>query len=44
MRDYCNGTLDQVQAEAQRTVLDPKSLLETRRQSIGVTPLFAMIE
>ncbi|MCJ1269147.1 hypothetical protein MMC22_009036 [Lobaria immixta] len=44
MRDYSNAALDQVQNQAQRTVLDPKSLLETRRQSIGVTPLFAMIE
>ncbi|MCJ1263853.1 hypothetical protein MMC22_003723 [Lobaria immixta] len=44
MRDYCNGALDQVQTQVQRVVLDPKNFLETRRQSVGVTPLFAMIE
>lgn len=44
MTDYCNGVLGQVQLQSQRMILDPKSFLETRRQSIGAAPLYAMIE
>lgn len=44
MSDYCNGTLEQVRhcSTGARPSLD--EMLALRRQSAGVSPLFALVE
>ena len=44
MIDYCNGALDQVDNVVLGAVPDAHSFLATRRESAGVTPLFALVE
>ena len=44
MVDYCNGVIDEVKLRSQNIKLDPETFQKTRRQTIGVAPLFAMLE
>lgn len=44
MHDYCMGSLLQVQKASTKTYPSIKEMLELRRQSSGVAPLFALVE
>jgi hypothetical protein len=44
MHDYCMGSLLQVQNASMKTYPSIEEMLELRRQSSGVAPLFALVE
>ncbi|KAJ0427021.1 terpene synthase metal binding domain protein [Aspergillus carlsbadensis] len=44
MHDYCMGSLAQVQNASTKTYPSIEEMLEIRRQSSGVAPLFALVE
>ncbi len=44
MEDYCKGVLDHVYADLDSALPTAEEELEVRRQSAGVTPLYALIE
>ncbi|KAL3482851.1 terpene synthase metal binding domain protein [Aspergillus germanicus] len=44
MHDYCMGSLVQVQKASTKTYPSIEEMLELRRQSSGVAPLFALVE
>lgn len=44
MVSYCNGTLKQVEQESREKIASIEKELATRRQSIGATPVFVLVE
>ncbi|KAI1827715.1 isoprenoid synthase domain-containing protein [Xylaria intraflava] len=44
MRDYCAGALCHVEEFSARKIPTPEEMLERRRLSAGVSPLFALVE
>lgn len=44
MVSYCNGTLKQVEQESREKLPTIEKELATRRQSIGATPVFVLVE
>ncbi|KAF7588364.1 hypothetical protein BBP40_005793 [Aspergillus hancockii] len=44
MRDYCNGAIEQVHSCSKGKHPTPNEMLAFRRQSAGVSPLFALVE
>ena len=44
MANYCNGTLEQVDRESREKIPSIEEGIATRRHSVGVTPIFALVE
>lgn len=44
MANYCNGTLEQVDRESRQKLPSIEEGIATRRHSVGVTPIFALVE
>ncbi|MCJ1426676.1 hypothetical protein MMC29_004579 [Sticta canariensis] len=44
MVDFCNGVVDEIKFRSQNIKLDPETFKKTRRKTIGVAPVLAMIE
>ena len=44
MASYCNGTLEQVDRASRENIPSIEKELATRRESIGATPVFALVE
>lgn len=44
MRDYCNGAIEQVHSCSRGEYPTLDEMLALRRQSAGVSPLFALVE
>lgn len=44
MTDYCNGSIEQVRACSSGKSPSLEEMLAMRRQSAGVSPLFALVE